>query len=101
MTKRRMERWIGRALVVGLIFVSLTRHAAAQAASREITGRVADRSGAPLVGAAISIAELGRATTSDPNGRFRFAAIPAGTFTVSARQIGYTPAASMVVVGGA
>src|SRR5262249_4017783 len=93
------RRWLGRTVVGIAILVLQTRHAAAQTVPREIAGRVTDRDGVAVAGATISIAELSRAATSDATGRFRLADVPVGTFTVSARQIGYKPAASRVVVG--
>ncbi len=47
-----------------------------------IEGRVLDASGAPLAGARVQIPELGRSVRTDEWGRYRFAAVPAGTYTL-------------------
>jgi TonB-dependent receptor len=54
-----------------------------------ITGAVTDASGsAPLQGAIISINEIGRTTSSDRFGAYRFSNIPAGAYTVSVSYVG-------------
>ena len=64
----------------------------------QIAGRVmtADTSPAPIRRAIVSIAgdELSpaRATITDDSGRFTFDALPAGTFTISAKKAAYLPA---------
>lgn len=73
--------------------------ATAQTTSAVITGRVLDRTETPVPRATVSIVELNRATTTDTAGQFRFDGVPAGRFTVAARRLGYSPAASTIVVG--
>ena len=75
--------------------------AEAQSQSGTIAGRVLDPAGSPVSRATVGIAELNRATTTDSAGRFRFTNVPKGTLTIAARQLGYTPVASTVVVGDA
>ena len=66
------------------------------AVSAQTTGRllgiVSDSATlAPLGGAAVSIPQLERSTTTSADGRWVIAAIPAGRYTVSIRLIGYRP----------
>jgi iron complex outermembrane recepter protein len=65
----------------------------------EVSGRIADKGGQAVRDATVSIPELGRATASDADGRFRFAAVPAGRYTVSVRRLGYVTTARQIVVG--
>ena len=63
-----------------------------------IEGRVVDQSGGVLPGVTISIespALLGgaRVAVTDEEGRYRFAALPAGVYTVTFDLAGFTPAA--------
>ncbi len=64
----------------------------------DVAGRIVSTTGAPLSSATVAITELNRAVTSGVDGRFRFDAIPAGRYTLSARKLGYRTAASPIVV---
>jgi outer membrane receptor protein involved in Fe transport len=64
-----------------------------------VSGRVLDRAGAPIARAGVTLVELNRGTTSDSSGRYRFAAVPRGRYTVSARHLGYVSAAAVVTIG--
>jgi outer membrane receptor protein involved in Fe transport len=80
-----------------------TREAAAQRPAPSLAGRVADPGGAPLAGVRVAVVELGRSQVTGDDGRYRFTALPAGTFTVSFSRIGRAPEARRVTVaeGGA
>ena len=65
-----------------------------------ITGRVADRDGHPVSGATVTLVEARQAVTSKADGSFAFPAVPAGTYTLIARRIGYAPAARQVTIDG-
>ena len=61
--------------------------------------------GAPLSGAFVSIAGVGRSTTSDSLGRFRFDSLPAGTYTFAIQHdiidsIGVGSIATRAIVRG-
>jgi hypothetical protein len=56
-----------------------------------LTGLVYDRSGRPLNGAQLHIWGSDASTSTDDAGRFSLNALPAGTQTLEARQIGYAP----------
>ncbi len=56
----------------------------------DINGAVIDSNTASYVpGASVRIVDLGRTTTTDRSGEFRIANVPAGSYTVSVRFIGY------------
>ena len=55
-----------------------------------VSGKVTDaRSGANLKGALVTIEETGQTTSTDNLGRFRFAALPRGTYTIAVSYLGY------------
>jgi hypothetical protein len=61
---------------------------------------VADSSFEPLDGAQVTLVELGRAARAAADGNFRFAELPAGTYTVSVRFLGYAPQDVRIAIGG-
>ncbi|HUQ83757.1 MAG TPA: TonB-dependent receptor [Gemmatimonadaceae bacterium] len=63
-----------------------------------IRGRVADSTGKPLVSAKVTLVELGRVASTDANGAFVLANVPAGRYTVVARRLGYSSASRVVSV---
>jgi hypothetical protein len=66
-----------------------------------IVGQVADNTGTrALGGARIEIPELGRSTVTDSNGRFRFADVDSGTYTLVASYVGAEPVEQAVSVVG-
>src|SRR6185295_11073875 len=73
------------------LFFSLT--AIAQTTTSTIEGTVKDPQGAVVPGAEIKVKASSLATertaTSDENGFYRIAALPAGTYTVSVSQSGF------------
>lgn len=74
---------------------------AARPAGAQVGGRVTDDSGSPIAGAAVNIVELDRGATTSADGSFRFGAIPSGRYSVTARRIGYTPAAVIIDIAAA
>ena len=83
------------ALAAGaLALLSAVAPVAAWAQSGRVVGRVADPAGAALSDVEINVA--GRTALSGADGRFALANVPAGTFDLRARRIGYRPA----TVGG-
>jgi TonB-linked SusC/RagA family outer membrane protein len=66
-----------------------------------IAGRVTDtRSGQAAVGATIEVVGTALAATTDDDGRYRIANVPAGRHTITARRIGYALARQSVTVAG-
>jgi iron complex outermembrane receptor protein len=64
-----------------------------------LSGRVADSSGTALSDVRVRVLELGRATTTDAEGKFTLAQVPSGTYEVAFSRIGYAPAVQRVTVG--
>ncbi|WP_370271851.1 TonB-dependent receptor, partial [Hyphomonas atlantica corrig.] len=74
----------------------------AQAAGADVlTGTVTDATGeAGLQGALVTIEELGRTTSADRFGTYRFANIPAGDYTLSISYVGADTVTDSVTVSG-
>ena len=78
----------------------LTSAIAAPAIASTVTGTVADSGGVrPLQGADVRIPSLGRVTSADSAGRFRFTGLPAGTYEVVASFAGAGSSTQSVTVG--
>src|SRR2546428_1546238 len=74
--------------------------AALAAQGATVRGRVADKAGAPLAHAEVSIdGTLLRASTSAA-GAYTITGVPSGTRTVRARLLGYVQATAQVTVAG-
>jgi hypothetical protein len=58
--------------------------------SGELTGRVMDDSGLPVVGAAVTLEGPNRFATSGPDGTYRIQNVPAGTYTITVVFSGLT-----------
>lgn len=66
-----------------------------------IIGQVTDeRTAAPIPGATVTIDLLSLAATAGSDGQYRLEEVPAATYTVQARYIGYAPASRSVTVAG-
>lgn len=65
--------------------------AAATPAAYTITGRVTAGDSTPLAEARLALVEVNRVTTTGADGRYSFAAVPAGTYTLTATRIGFAP----------
>jgi iron complex outermembrane receptor protein len=64
-----------------------------------LRGRVADAAGNALARAQVSVEGVGLRTSSDEQGRYELRGIPAGTYSVRARLLGYVPLSARVTVG--
>jgi len=65
----------------------------------DITGKVVEtESGRPLPNATVRITELNLVTQSDRAGQYRFANVPAGSYTVEATYVGFPNLTSQVTV---
>lgn len=92
----RWPRRTSKLLFVALTLVLVARPAAAQTtATGVIDGVVKDAAGAPLGQALVMLAPQGSGegvtVTTDHSGRFRFAALRPGDYTLSAELLGYPP----------
>jgi outer membrane receptor protein involved in Fe transport len=68
-------------------------------AGDSLRGRIADSTGKPLGSAKVTLVELARAASTDANGAFVMANVPAGRYTIVARRVGYVPASRVITVG--
>ena len=66
-----------------------------------LTGRVLNRSGAPLVGARVQLAGTPRATSTRGGGEFALDSLPPGTQSVAVRLLGYAPVEKAVDLSSA
>ena len=87
-----MRRALG---ILVLLFAFLPAVALAQGAIR---GRVADATGQPLARATILIDGSALNATSNDQGRYEIRGVPAGTYTVRARLLGFVSQAARVTV---
>jgi len=89
----RIARWCVRtAVACGASVPLVTVHPArlaAQAAGGAVAGRVADSSGTPVPGAMIYIAGTRYGAVTGDDGRYRVSAIPAGSYAMHVRRIGF------------
>lgn len=80
-----------RVRAVGLVVVALLAGSAFAAAAATLTGRVVAREdGRAIEGALVRVRETGAARVTDAAGRFTFADLPAGTWSVSVRHVAWT-----------
>jgi outer membrane receptor protein involved in Fe transport len=64
-----------------------------------VNGRVTDAAtGRPIPAVAVRLEEVSLATSTSSEGAYRFPAVPAGTYTLMARQVGYERVTQTVVV---
>ena len=56
-----------------------------------VSGRVTNKSGAPVAGALVSLLGGGTTTRTRANGEFTLDSLPAGTQAIAVRQLGYSP----------
>jgi len=84
---------------IAAAFAALALSAASLAAQGIIVGSVVDSSsGLNVTGARVLVEPLRREANSDRSGRFQFPSIPAGTYRVTVRYLGYTASSQQVTV---
>lgn len=97
-----MSRSAVLALVSVLLFPVSTVNAQARLTGADIQGVVSDQSAAVLPGAIVTVTNVdtnvSRSVTTDTGGRFYVAALPPGTYTVTATLAGFTTQTSENVV---
>jgi hypothetical protein len=89
------SRWLSTFLVLTLAVLGLTANVAySQGTTGDIEGTISDSNGAPLSGASVEIKSTAlqgtRTAVTDAAGRFRFPAVPGGSYTVTAALSGFT-----------
>jgi iron complex outermembrane recepter protein len=72
---------------VGAVLVTASPSAGAQSGS--VQGRVADSTGAAIVGALLVVDGTGVRTSSGSNGRYSLGGVPAGARTINVRALGF------------
>jgi len=83
-----------------LLFAVLLISCQVFAQTRSITGKVVDENNQPLPGATVAVGGTTIAAATDGNGVFKINAVKAGTYTITASFIGYTPMPKTITVGG-
>ena len=94
--RRTLGRLLGTAAIAAAALGAVSRPAAAQ--SGAVQGRVADSSGAVIVGAMFTIDGSGIRTTSTARGRYTLGGIPVGRRVIRVRALGFTPESVVVNV---
>jgi hypothetical protein len=84
-----MMRLMRRGAVAACALVAVT--SAARAQNGEIRSVVKDEAGAPVVDAQLELGPQVRRTLSDDDGSFLFGNLPAGSYTLNVKRIGYQP----------
>ena len=92
--RRTLGRLLGTAAIAAAALGAVSRPAAAQ--SGAVQGRVADSSGAVIVGAMFTIDGSGIRTTSTARGRYTLGGIPVGRRVIRVRALGFTPESLVV-----
>src|SRR5450756_2339594 len=88
------SRWLSTFLVLTLAVLGLTANVAySQGTTGDIEGTISDTNGSPLPGASVEIKSTAlqgtRTAVTDAAGRFRFPAVPGGSYTVTAALSGF------------
>src|SRR5213083_2274805 len=87
---------MGNAVTLGALMLL----APVVASGDTLSGRVVDRDGHAVAGATVVVVELHRVALTQTDGRFRFADLPARSYTVTVRRLGFAPTARPVAVSG-
>ncbi|CAA9300414.1 MAG: hypothetical protein AVDCRST_MAG11-786 [uncultured Gemmatimonadaceae bacterium] len=88
------------ALAVVVVASVLAPARAAAQGPNVLSGRVVDTAGAPLPDVRVTLVELGRRQATSADGRFRFTALPPGSYTASFARVGLAPGVRRVTVRG-
>jgi hypothetical protein len=99
--QRALTGITGTLLIISLFAFELT---AKPQNTTELRGLVADESGAIIPDTELTLADAqGRnfSSKTDPQGRYRFANLPPGTYTLTIRADGFAPFAEQVVLAAA
>src|ERR1041384_1601998 len=86
------------ALLIAALLTPTGFQLAAQTPTGTIIGRVSDSTGAPILGAVVSLRGSRSVATVDASGRYAFRAVAPGTYTVIARSLGFAMDSDVVTV---
>jgi hypothetical protein len=93
MRNRILKGWVGQALMVLLMVIGTTIAANAQSDAAQITGRVADTTGAAIPGATVTVTNTGTNATqsvkANGSGEFSVPALPVGSYKVKVTATGF------------
>ncbi len=81
------------------VVTALLLAAAAPLEAGTVRGRVTAADGIPLADVRIEVVEVHRHATTDEQGRYRIASLPAGVYRITFSLIGYRPVVQRVTVG--
>lgn len=82
--RRQPKQLLHTCIAIGVLALAIASAAPAQTpAAGTLAGRVIGEGGAPLSNVSVVIDQLARAALTDAQGRFRFDAVPAGTYNVT------------------
>jgi iron complex outermembrane receptor protein len=101
---RIQNRYAGVAALVMLTLVPIDRASPATFAAPgplTISGQVTDTAGHPIAEAIVRVIELRRTATTDAEGKYSFAEIPPGSYTVYLAMIGYAPQVHKITLDNA
>lgn len=93
-----MLRFLATALAAAFLSFLPDRASAAPYFGPTLLGTVRDTSGTPLPFVQVIVAEAGRTTTTDVDGRFVLRGLPAGTYHITTLLIGYRPGHAVAIV---
>jgi iron complex outermembrane receptor protein len=84
----------------GHVWLTEAKARASSVQPGSIAGQVtAKLTGSPIAGATVTLDPARRSATTDADGRYRFADVDTGSYTVRVRYIGYAPLMASVTVG--
>lgn len=89
---------VGVRLVAAISVLALATASARAQATGAISGRVVDQDGRPIEGVQVALSPESKHAISEPDGAFFFLGLSRGTYTVSARRIGYHASAATIEV---
>jgi len=89
---------IGRTTWFAMMLVAMLGAGSARAQTGTITGRVAEKGGAPIAGAEVRVDSTQIHTSTDGDGRYSLREVPAGRRIVRTLMLGYKPLTHEVTV---
>jgi hypothetical protein len=84
-----------------MVAVALSATSGSSSAQTQLTGRVVDASGQPIIGATITLTSIRYSVKTDTEGRFQFAGTPGSTMNLSLRAPGFRDDTASVVLARA
>lgn len=82
--------------IIVFLFFSFPSNAQKKSSRYSLSGKITDTSGAPLPGASVYIPDLKKGSIADANGNYTVTNVPAGSYLVEIRYIGYKTIAETI-----